>query len=175
MRSACVQRHKGAYVAHVLYGRGVPAADVLVERRRRVKRLPSRPHAVHTAAHRTVPAGRATPRHAAAPYIAFAAYTDAPRGCYEAQPRCNTSPCRCDTRSQLSQASPTSTPGLALIRSGPSPHLHWGPLAAGTDATRRTSVCAPHACNGTRARTLLMSFTDAVFQLPMFWLNADAE
>ena len=32
----------------------------------------------------------------------------------------------------------------------------------------------PHACDGARARTPDMLNMDAVFQLPMFWLNADA-
>jgi hypothetical protein len=78
--------------------------------------------------------------------------------CLIAQPRCNTPPCHIhinNTQESLTvepnpshicaatrhaHDMPTSAPGLAHIRGGPSPHLRRGPLAAGTTAARRTPV-----------------------------------
>ena len=71
------------------------------------------------------------------------------------------------TRPHRRRDSPTSEVGH--------PHICAG------DHLRRDYCCernfgrAPHACDSTRAHTLIMLSTLAVFQLPMFWLNADAE
>jgi hypothetical protein len=79
------------------------------------------------------------------------------------------------TRSQLSQASPTSAPGQPTSEAG---HRnicagdHWLPRPLLRKSLR---LRAAHACDGTRAPTLDMSVTAAVFQLPMFWLNAYAD
>jgi hypothetical protein len=152
-RAACVRRHKGAYADNVRHSRGVPAADVLVERRRRGKRLPSRPHAVHTAANKAQRAGASAPgpqRHTSRCSILVQRGN---KWCFIAQPSCNPPTCnihRQKTQDSLTgepslahicaRTSPTSAPGLAHIRGGPSPHLRRGPLAAGTTAARETSV-----------------------------------
>jgi hypothetical protein len=46
-RSACNRAASGAYPVHVRHRRGVPRADVRVERRRRPERLRAEPPAVH--------------------------------------------------------------------------------------------------------------------------------
>jgi hypothetical protein len=131
-RAACVRRQKGAYAGHGRHSRCAPAADVLVERIRLLKSLPSRPHAVppqrsaHSPARRPCP-----PRHAAAPYIALQYTTMQQVVPHRTAP----SPTPLDNHTRglahLHLDTPTSAPGLAHIRGGPSPHLRRDHLRPG--------------------------------------------
>jgi hypothetical protein len=140
----CARRQEGACLVHGRHCGRVPAADVLVERRRRVKSLRADP--TPSTAQCTKPCAPAMPE---AP-TSSCSIQRCSGWCFVAQPRCNELPFTDriqKTRSQLSQASPTSAPLDAHICTGTRPHPRRaiptsapGPLAAGTTAARRTSV-----------------------------------
>jgi hypothetical protein len=72
------------------------------------------------------------------------------------------------TRPHLHCDSPTSEVGH--------PHICAGTTCGRDHCCEKDYGCAaPHACDGRRAHAWFMFETLAVFQLPMFWLNAFAE
>jgi hypothetical protein len=162
----CARRQEGAYIGHGRHCGGVPAADVLVEHRR-VKRLRADP--TPSTAQCTKPSAPAMPE---AP-ISSCSIQRCSGWCFIAQPRCNELPFTDrihKTRSQLSQASPTSAPldtptsapGLAHIQGGPSPHLRREHLQPGpllregrrlraTAGGRMPGTCSKHSrCSSCR-------------------------
>jgi hypothetical protein len=146
--AACVQRQKGAYADNVRHSRGVPAADVLVERRRRVKRLPSRPHAVHTAANKAQRAGASAPRPQRHTSRCSILVQRGNKWCFIAQPRCNTPTCNIhrqktpDSFTVEPHLGPLPAPGLAHICTATRPHPRWAiPTSAPGTACGRDHCC----------------------------------